>query len=218
MPIDRDFLHEYAKNPQVQSDTKCPRLLALYLPADEFSAGRQAGRARLEQYLDRAGKERGEQQWEAVTRAGLQAALAAWESYTLYYKEQDQKGWEAARAGIEAEYRLEAEERYITWVCGQFFEESGGLERNGLITALREAAESFEYRAGAGGGTRVVGAAEAGAAEAQWEAEVSAQTLEAYYRRWEASTGNGYGEIAGRLKAKGISVEGLGVCCASRIK
>jgi hypothetical protein len=30
MPIDRDFLHEYAKNPQVQSDTKCPRLLAIY--------------------------------------------------------------------------------------------------------------------------------------------------------------------------------------------
>jgi hypothetical protein len=27
MPIDRDFLHIHAKNPQVQSDTKCPRLL-----------------------------------------------------------------------------------------------------------------------------------------------------------------------------------------------
>ena len=54
-------------------------------------------RLRLEQYLDRAARERNETDWKRIAEEGLLASMTEWESTHSYLKETDTEQYEAEK-------------------------------------------------------------------------------------------------------------------------
>ena len=179
--------------------------MTIALPALE-TFDKERGKARLEQYLDRAAMARDAEKWERTAEAGFEAAMAEWESANLYLREQGEKVWEEERAGAEAYYQVEKEKAYIRWASERYYKEMESLEWSWLALELREAAEKWRYDNGEGG-TRKVALEEAADAREQWEG-AAWEIIEEYIRRWEEREGTIQSEIGGRMRETGISEEG----------
>jgi hypothetical protein len=178
--------------------------MTIALPAKEVF-DKQRGKARLEQYLDRAAMERDAEKWERLAEAGYEAAMREWESANLYLKELGEEVWEKESGEAEVYYLLEKEKAHIKWAGERYYKEEEQIEGSALAAALREAADGWSYDNGLGG-TRKVGLDEAGAALEQWEA-AAWDIIEGYIETWEARNGTLRSEIAERFSGAGISAE-----------
>ena len=67
------------------------------LPAEELIQERNYGRARLEQYLSRAERERNAQEYERIAEEGLMLAMIEWEGGNTYLRETDYTTYEARK-------------------------------------------------------------------------------------------------------------------------
>ena len=74
------------------------------LPAEEIIQERNYGRARLEQYLSRAERERNAQDYERIAEEGLMLAMSEWESANTYLRETDYTTYEAEKSKVKTEY------------------------------------------------------------------------------------------------------------------
>jgi hypothetical protein len=152
---------------------------AMYLQAVELRFDMGRGGARLEQYLDRASQERSAQKWERLAEAGMQAAMAEWESANLYLRERGEEAWEAGRGTAEAEYKEEREIAYAAWMSARVSEEKAYWEGSALTEEL--AAARAVWQAGVGAAR---GEAEIVAAVMGWESEAGA-IIDRYISEWE---------------------------------
>ena len=71
--------------------------IAYILPAQSLMLEKDYSRLRLEQYLDRAARERNETDWKRIAEEGLLASMTEWESTHSYLKETDTERYEAEK-------------------------------------------------------------------------------------------------------------------------
>ncbi|GHV62857.1 hypothetical protein AGMMS49587_10960 [Spirochaetia bacterium] len=172
----------------------------MLLPARELGSDMRRGMVRLEHYLDRAEIERNAEKWEDIARAGLEAAMLEWESANLYLREQDGEAWEAERTRAAMAFGKEKETAYVRWASERVYAERARLEESGLGEALREAAKQWTYTGESGTGTRTVNLAEAGQAQAAWNA-VAQEIVDRYMGLWEEQQGAAWPELEARISA-----------------
>ena len=114
------------------------------LPAEELIQERNYGRARLEQYLSRAERERNAQDYERIAEEGLMLAMIEWESANTYLRETDYTTYEAEKAKVKTEYEKITAREYALWYVNKKLEDEAAVKSSELAKELSKKAE--EYR------------------------------------------------------------------------
>jgi len=174
----------------------------MLLPAQELGINMRSGQTQLEQYLDRAQRERSSEDWERIAEDGILSALAEWESANSYLKEKDFDEWESERSEASAYYETEKERGYVEWYTVRLYEEKAKLRESDLLEDIQAKARDWEYENLAGEKTQIVGLSEADLAYGQWSEELD-EVLAEYMENWEKESGIVVSELANRVGGGG---------------
>ena len=187
------------------------------LPAEELIQERNYGRARLEQYLSRAERERNAQDYERIAEEGLMLAMIEWESANTYLRETDYTTYEAEKAKVKTEYEKITAREYALWYVNKKLEDEAAVKSSELAKELSKKAEEYREKYKESGASKE----ESKQSEAEWEDYANA-IVEKYMQELNANNASLVPELTEELKGyseetiKGI-YETVAKDCESKI-
>ena len=165
------------------------------LPAEEIIQERNYGRARLEQYLSRAERERNAQDYERIAEEGLMLAMSEWESANTYLRETDYTTYEAEKAKVKTEYEKITSREYALWYANKKLEDEAAVKSSELSKELSKKAEEYREKYKESGASKE----ESKQSEAEWEDYANA-IVEKYMQELNANNASLVPELTEELK------------------
>ena len=165
------------------------------LPAEEIIQERNYGRARLEQYLSRAERERNAQDYERIAEEGLMLAMSEWESANTYLRETDYTTYEAEKAKVKTEYEKITAMEYALWYVNKKLEDEAAVKSSELSKELTKKAEEYREKYKETGASEE----ESKQSEAEWE-EYANAIVEKYMQELNVKNSSLVPELTEELK------------------
>jgi hypothetical protein len=171
--------------------------IAALVPAQELFRRENAGKERLDFYLERAWSEDDGESWKEVAGEGLLEAMKAWENDAVFLKESDEEEYERQRENALAYFEAEKTRGYAKWLIKKFSEES---ERN-ILPELRQRIRENAAR------TDTEGYDLSEAERLYSDYMMSAEKSVNEYLSENENTSSSYTELSARLEGLNLSAE-----------
>jgi hypothetical protein len=191
-----------AKKQQLFSRISATLLLILFipsiLPAQTMLSGKESGKIRLEQYIDRASIEQSKEQWNKTVQDGIMAALAEWESHSIELRENAYDTWLEERNSVQKEYELTGAKAYVEWTAQRYFDDRAVMQDSTFAKEIKKIALSWQYKNVDGTTTREITKSEVESARGEWNEAVTS-VIDNAVAEWKSNNGNAATEIGARL-------------------